>query len=65
MYETYIIQGIQSGAFILFEDSRADEGEAKKEARKLLKDPTFEGDSVRIITVDGELVWDSNNEKFS
>ncbi len=36
-----------------------DEEVAIREAKKLLRDPTFEGDSVRVITRDGELVWDS------
>ncbi len=35
---------------------------AIKEARIFLHDPTFEGDYVRVITGDGELVWDSKNE---
>lgn len=65
MYEDYIIQGIMSGILICNEFSLADEGDARREAHKLLNDATFEGDSVRIITRDGELVWDSKDEKSS
>jgi hypothetical protein len=65
MYEDFIIQGIMSGVLVCNEFSLADEGDARREARKLLNDATFEGDSVRIITRDGELVWDSNSEKLS
>lgn len=32
------------------------------EARIFCNEPTFEGDYVRVITDDGELVWDSRNE---
>ena len=60
MYEDYIIQGIMSGILICHEESVAEENKARVIADKLLKDPTFEGNSVRIITRDGELVWDSN-----
>jgi hypothetical protein len=34
-------------------------------AKKLLRDPTFEGDSVRVITRDGELVWNSREGDIS
>lgn len=65
MHEDFIIQGIMSDVLICNEFSRADEEVARREARALLNDATFEGDSVRIITRDGELVWDSQNEKLS
>jgi len=38
-----------------------DEDVAVREAKKLLRDPTFEGDYVQVITRDGELVWDSQS----
>lgn len=55
----YVIQGIQLDCLIQVEFSREDKDEAVIEAENLLNSPTFEGDSVRIITRDGELVWDS------
>lgn len=36
-----------------------DEEAAIRAAKKLLRDPMFEGDYVTVITRDGELVWDS------
>lgn len=39
-----------------------DEEVAIREAKKMLRDPTFEGDNVRVITRDGELVWSSEPE---
>lgn len=63
MYEMYIIQGIMSGAFITEELSVDDEQQARTIGKGMLNNPTFEGDSVRIITRDGELVWDSKEDK--
>jgi hypothetical protein len=60
MHEMYVIQGINSG-FISEEFSMADEDKALLAAKGLLKSATFEGTSVRVITRDGELVWDSSN----
>ncbi len=62
MYEMYIIQGIMSGAFITEELSVDDETQARLLGKGMLKSPTFEGDSVRIITRDGEMVWDSKDQ---
>jgi len=59
MHETYVIQGIMSGSILCDEFSMSDEGKARLAAKGLLMSPMFEGDSVRIITCDGELVWDS------
>jgi hypothetical protein len=39
-----------------------DERIAVQEAKKMLRDPTFEGDYVQVITRDGELVWSSRDE---
>ena len=56
----YIIQGFYN------DDDRVingwgydDEEITLREAKKLLREPWFEGDYVRIITRDGDLVWDS------
>jgi hypothetical protein len=64
----YIIQGLYNGpeaygagASFGFDDEET----ALKEAKKLLREPWFEGDYVRIITRDGELVWDSRGGKPS
>jgi hypothetical protein len=51
----YIIQGIL-GEIVIFEESCNKKKEAKERAIKLSKDLTFEGDTVRVITLDGELV---------
>lgn len=59
MYEMYIIQGLMSKSFITEEFSVDDETQACLLAKGMLASPTFEGDSVRVITRDGELVWDS------
>lgn len=64
MHEMYVIQGI-NGGFISEEWSVDDEGLAMREVDKLLKSLTFEGDRVRIITRDGELVWDSVSESLT
>ncbi len=59
MLGMYVIQGIMSGVLLCHEDSRDTAVEAIMEARSVLKNPTFEGESVRVITLEGELVWDS------
>ena len=57
----YVIQGCYHGdnATIAETDGSDAETEAVSMARKMLKDPAFEGDYVRVITRDGELVYDS------
>lgn len=58
----YIIQGLYNGPEgygtgegFGFDDEQT----ALDEAKKLSRSPYFEGDYVRVITHDGELVWDS------
>lgn len=60
----YVIQGIYAGGQGIISDSFGfdDEDVARSEAAKLARSPYFEGDYVRIITRDGELVWDSRGE---
>jgi hypothetical protein len=62
----YVIQGIYAGGVGggIISDSFGfdDEDVARSEAWKLSKSPYFEGDYVRIITRDGELVWDSRGK---
>jgi len=58
----YVIQGLYHGGYgaggsFGFDDEQV----AIDEAKKLARDPTFEGDYVRVITRDGELVWDSRH----
>lgn len=60
MHERYIVQGIQSNILITFEESFDDKDDALGVGAKLLKAVEFEGDSVRVITYDGELVWQSS-----
>ena len=58
----YMIQGLYNGTEAYGAgDSFGydDEAVALDEAKKLLRAPWFEGDYVRVITRDGELVWDS------
>ena len=58
-----VIQVLWSDGFIHNEWNSDKEYErAIQEARDHLQDPTFEGDYMRIITSDGELVWDSRNQ---
>lgn len=60
----YIIQGLYNGpeAYSAFAEFGFDDEEtAIREAEKLLRLPYFEGDYVRVITRDGELVWDSRS----
>lgn len=56
---TYIVQGLYNGGTIAEEFGFDDEDTARTEAWKLSKSPYFEGDYVRVITRDGELVWSS------
>lgn len=58
----YIVQGAWGDDRISESFSMNDEEAAVAAAKKLLRDPTFEGDSVRVITRDGELVWSSEEE---
>ena len=55
-----IVGGLGGGGGETF--SLNDEKAAISAAKKLLKDPTFEGDNTRVITRDGELVWSSDPE---
>jgi hypothetical protein len=58
----YIIQGLYNGTEGYGAGSSFgfdDEETALREAEKLLREPWFEGDYVRVITRDGQLVWDS------
>ena len=58
----YIIQGLYSGSggYLAGSSFGFDEEDvALDEAKKLLRSSHFEGDYVRVITRDGELVWDS------
>jgi hypothetical protein len=57
----YYIQGCWSGGRIFGEWSVDEKSQAIKEAKDLVKDPSFEGDYVRVI-YEGELVWDSRTE---
>lgn len=59
MHGDYIIQGLMSGVLVCEELSMDDPDQARTVAKGMLKRPDFEGDSVRIITRDGELVCDS------
>lgn len=55
----YILQGLYTNGYVLFEDSIEDEQAAIKAGKELIASPTFEGDCTRVITIDGELVWAS------
>ena len=61
----YIIQGLYNGPDAYASGNSfgyEEEDVAIAEAKKLARDPTFEGDYVRVITRDGELVWDSRKQ---
>lgn len=60
----YVVQGLYFDSTLSREDGSDNEDEAVTIAKTMVKDPTFEGDYVRIITRDGELVWDSRAEGF-
>ncbi len=55
----YFIQGILLGTIIL-ESTMETEKEAVKAAKALAKDPTFEGTCVRILDIDGSLIYRKN-----
>jgi hypothetical protein len=56
----YVITGMYSDGSVTMEFGfDGDEKEAIAEARRWLRSSTFEGDSVRVITRDGELVFQS------
>lgn len=59
MHGAYIIQGLWCDSLLVCEDSTDDVSKAKKMAEDLSKDAAFEGAYTRVITLDGELVWDS------
>jgi len=60
----YIIQGLYNDSYGAGSSFGYDDEEtAINEAKKLSRSPYFEGDYVRIITRDGDLVWDSRNVK--
>jgi hypothetical protein len=62
----YIIQGLYKGSYSAGDSFGFDDEEtAIDEARKLLHAPYFEGDYVRVITRDGDLVWDSRGGERS
>lgn len=62
---SYVIQGLWSDNGLVCEENEDVEEVAISKAKRLLADPTFEGESVRVITSDGELVWDSEEGKCS
>lgn len=53
----YIVQGLYCDGTITDEETHDEEETAIVRAISMLEDPTFEGDTVRVITSDGELVW--------
>lgn len=59
----YVIQGSWSDGRVSDSFGMNDEEAAVSAAKKLLRDPTFEGDEVTVITRDGELVWSSNPDE--
>lgn len=57
----YIAQWIL-GDRVLYEHSYHDPDDAINEAKNEMDEPSFEGDQARVITLDGELVWDSEQD---
>jgi len=55
----YVVQGLWSDGRVCDEFNCEDEDTAQCLAADLIISPIFEAHSVRIITVDGEMVWDS------
>ena len=55
----YFIQGILLGTIIL-ESTLDSEKDAIKAAKALAKDPTFEGTCVRVLDIDGSLIYRKN-----
>ena len=47
---------------MLYEHGYDDPDDAISEAKNEMSEPHFEGDQARVITIDGELVWDSESE---
>ena len=54
----YVVQGAYTDGTRTDEWNVDDEQQAIAEAKTLLRDPIFEGDTVRVITIDGELVFE-------
>jgi len=52
----YVVQGCYSDSTICESTGSDSEAEASRMARDMFRDPCFEGDYVRVITRDGELV---------
>lgn len=62
----YIIQGLYDDGMLTGDEFGFDDEETTlREAKKLASSAHFEGDRVRVITRDGELVWDSLPEDTS
>lgn len=57
---SFVVQGSYSDGRICEEWTEEDEAAARKAAFRLLHANTFEGTQTRVITTDGELIWDSN-----
>lgn len=60
---SYIVQGIYRDGSIVHESTYENVAAALKAGRCLMFDFTFEGDVVKIITVDGEEIWNSFEEE--
>lgn len=58
----FVVQGIYSDGRISEETGSNDEMVARTMAKDMLSDLGFEGEYVRIITRDGELVYDNGSE---
>ncbi len=56
---TYVIQGIMSDIVCVEFLVEGDESRAISSAQRIHNSPTFEGDIVRVLTIDSELVWHS------
>ena len=61
MNDLFYVQGAYSDGTISHEQTVEDEETSLRRASSLMTDPCFEGDFVRVITNDGELVWDSRS----
>ena len=53
---TYYVQGLYSDFTVSFEADYLEETEALEAAKDLVVSPMFEGQSVRVLSVDGEIV---------
>jgi hypothetical protein len=58
----FIVQGYYDGGRVIHEASYESKREALREAVRLMREPWFEGDRVRVITRDGELVRATKHE---